>query len=329
MKDLHIKFWPETTGYLPGLFPFPKFEGRENSIFLDFSNCSQVSSSGLNIHLIRLLKIVKFDDRNRGWHTNPISNPILHKVNKLNYFEILNMYKPNISLFQDRNILNKSKITSTNNYNNQSYISFPIYNIDFKRYENRRKALISFKEWLNENLKPYYKNYDFNLPQVILVINEIAKNSADHTDDNAFLGLDIFFNDKEKFIKICFSIGDIGKGINQNIKDNLPENMKERLKYWDLTQMYRVALKRGFTTKQNFHENKGMGMSIILDGAKGIELDLSVFDAKSRGVLSNIHSLSHSEIRKNFFYIGNFVGFYYYGELKAKKIKNEKNFSFR
>ena len=200
---------------------------------------------------------------------------------------------------------------------------------NLKAYENRRKALISFKEWLNENLKPYYKNYDFNLPQVILVINEIAKNSADHTDDNAFLGLDIFFNDKEKFIKICFSIGDIGKGINQNIKDNLPENMKERLKYWDLTQMYRVALKRGFTTKQNFHENKGMGMSIILDGAKGIELDLSVFDAKSRGVLSNIHSLSHSEIRKNFFYIGNFVGFYYYGELKAKKIKNEKNFSFR
>jgi len=105
-----------------------------------------------------------------------------------------------------------------------------------------------------------------------------------------------------------------------NVKNHLPEEQLKRYEFWDLTQTYRFALSRGNTTKPDSINNKGMGMSLILDGAKEIGLELSVFDAESRGLLTEIESLTHSELRKNFYNIGRNIGFYYHGKLKAKKI---------
>jgi len=322
MKDINIKVWPELIGYLPALIPLPKIEEKENGLYLDFSNCNKINSSGLNIFLIHLLKYVKFDGVNRGWHSDELhSLDIIEQVDKFNFFKILNLYCPNISLFNAELAASSSAILEENlPISSEQMISFPIYMINLKAYTNRRKALEYLKEWLYNKLETYYLEYDFILPQLASVITEIAKNSADHTDDNAFIGLDIVNNNIDS-IKICFSIGDLGVGINQNIKDHLPNNVSEsRYKFWDLTQTYREALSRGFTTKEESKENKGLGMSLILDGAKGIKLILSVFDAKSRGLLNNITSTTHSDIRKNFFNTGKDVGFYYYGELIATKV---------
>ena len=56
MKDIIIKIWPQIINYIPALIPIQNIEKRDNSIFLDFTNCTEVNSSGLNIFLIQLLK---------------------------------------------------------------------------------------------------------------------------------------------------------------------------------------------------------------------------------------------------------------------------------
>lgn len=316
MKDIIIKVWPEINNYLPALIPLQNIEKKSNTIYLDFTNCFEVNSSGLNLFLIQILKILTEGNIQRGWYTNEINEvPMVSKIDHLNFFNILNKYAQNNSLFQSNFT---STTLNTDVLGQQRLNSFPIYIIDFKSFPIRRKALDHLKNWIYENLMPYYDKYDFILPQVASIINEIAKNTADHTSENAFIGLDVLVTAEEKSIKICFSIGDLGVGINQNIKDHLPgDKFEKRYKNWDLTQTYREALDPGFSTKIHSAENKGLGMSLILDGAKGAGVNLSVFDANSRGVLSNIKSLAHSEIRKNFFNINKDSGFFYYGELEA------------
>ncbi len=318
MKDIGVKIWPELLGYSSVLIPFPKIGNRENSVFLDFSNCKEVNASGLTLFLIQLLKLITSDQDNRSWYKDEEDNvQLIEKITNLNFFELLSRYSKNGSLFQS-NLSNKANSNLAVTTDNT--LSLPIYIIDFKNFDKRRMALNSLKEWVYNNLTTYYSKYDFILPQLISIINEIAKNSADHTLDNAFLGIDIIELIPDKKIKICFSIGDLGVGINDNIKNHLPKQHEKRYDYWDLTQTYRLALTPGFTTKEYSKENKGLGMSLIIDGAAGIDLSLSLFDANSRAILSNISSLTHEGLRKNFINIGREVGFFYYGELTANII---------
>jgi len=317
LKDISLKIWPEIVDYNPAIVPFPTLDDKETSLFLEFENCTKVNASGLNLLLVQLLKL--FDKKNsyRSWHAIEAEDlPLYDHLKDLGFFQYLNLYRPNQSLFSphfQEPASHRSIIVDQTE-------SFPIYMIDYKQFEKRRMALDPLKEWVYNHLKKYHDEFDFVLPQLITIINEIAKNSADHTHDNAFIGLDVQRPNNSE-IRISFSIGDLGVGINQNIKNHIPEAiLKKRQRFWDITQTYREALSRGFTTRGASKENKGLGMSLILDGAKGINLNLSVFDAKSRGILSSIDSLVHSEIRKNFYNLNREVGFFYYGELLAKKL---------
>jgi hypothetical protein len=304
-------------GYVPALVSLPRISTKENNIYLDFQNCSSIDSSGLNLLLMQVLKLIVNDGIRRTWHCTDSSQiKAFQALSDLNFFSILNSYSVNSSLF-DYDFPKQIKQDPTFIMINDVRC-FPIYVIDFPSFSSRRNALDPLKEWLYQLLLPYYKQYDFILPQFVSVINEIAKNSADHTSNKGFVGIEIRnCNDDE--IKISFSIGDLGIGIHQNIKNHLSPELSKRFKFWDLTQTYREALNSGFTTREFSKENKGLGMSLILDGAKGLQLSLSVFDANSRGILDNIDSIAHAEIRRNFFNIRRDVGFYYYGELKAKK----------
>ncbi len=321
MKRSQIKIWPEIDGLLPIITPWQNVENRDNDVFIDFSNCQSVYSSNLVLLLIRIIKLLVYKKNNRKWesHDEIVSNTFKNIID-LNFFNILELYETNISMFWNKEFSKRSEqiIVHKNKYNNEIH-SFPIYHVEIDSFNERREVLNSFRRNFNKLLAPYYDNYNFNLSQLTLILNEILKNSADHTDSNAFLGIDIeFINEKE--IEILIGVGDLGVGINMNIKNHLPEDQLKRYEFWDLTQTYRYALSKGGTTKMDSINNKGMGMSIILDGARELGMNLSVFDAESRGLLTKIKSLSHSDIRRNFYNTGRTVGFYYHGSLKAKKI---------
>ncbi len=99
------------------------------------------------------------------------------------------------------------------------------------------------------------------------------------------------------------------------------QTTKNRAKKLSLSDAYHYALSPGKTTRPNSKDNKGIGMSIIFDVARSINMNLSVFDALSRGLLSKAKDRTHVELRKVFYNTGNDVGFYYYGELMTKTSK--------
>lgn len=321
MKAFNLKIWPEISGYLPAVTPWRRALSRSNDIYIDFSNCTTVSSASLTIILIRLVKL--FQKGNMTWDSNQNNeNPILERIIGLNFFTHLASNKAEKSIFMNEiNFrVNEKKLIYKNEIG-QLVNSFPIFSIPFSgnKEENRRASLSMFKIWINDLLNNYVNEYDFNKSQLILILNEIVKNSADHTDYGAFVGFDVMYSIDMLSIEISFVIGDVGVGINQNIKESMAK-IVNRYDNWDLTQTYRWALSTGTTTQTKSILNKGIGMSIILDGSKRINLDLSVFDADSRGILTNIKSITHEEIRKQFYNIGIPVGFFYYGKLTAQRI---------
>jgi len=318
MRRIQIKIWPELTSYLPAIIPFDRIdEGKTNPIDIDFSNVLEVESSSLNIILIKLIKN-SFSIENRDWDIKLSNNDkVNRKLIELGFIDMLKKSIPNNKLFlQPIYLENKigSNVESLNSSNPHS-VSYPVREINFSKFRDRREAVEDFKDYLVEILKDFYPKYKLKVNKLIQILHEIAKNSADHTEQNAFFGLDISIKDGNLVLK--FSFGDLGVGINQTVRSVLRNDETYKLKdrHLAVTDSYNYALSMGFTSKPYSMVNRGIGMSTIFDLSKQINMSLSVFDAKSRGLLSSAKNISHVELRKIFYNVGFSVGFYYYGEL--------------
>jgi hypothetical protein len=160
------------------------------------------------------------------------------------------------------------------------------------------------------------KDYLFHHTQLVWILIEMAKNSADHTDNDAYFGMDVTVSPTRDQMMLTFAFGDLGVGIKQHIQNYYSKTLKKRIPHFSIYEAYYVAVQPGFSTGAG-GVNKGVGMSLILEGAKGMNLSLSVFDAKSRGLLNCLNGRSHSEIRRVFLDLDTKVGFYYFGKLIA------------
>lgn len=334
-KNILLKVWPDLTDYIPATVPFSGINSKATKgkyLLLDFDNCKNVNSSGLNILLIQLLKLLTIEAYQRPWEFYPLKETnAIDKIHKLGLFNKLNKYSPVTDLFWHPkfNVVNENEVVEDLN-SGEVIKSYPIFSLKIKSGEsNRREALLGeLRSWCYERLFPVSQEYNFNFPNLINIITEIGKNTSDHTDSDLFLGLDVIHDKAGNYVKIHFSIGDIGKGITIHVKDHYekilkksPEEKKDRLAHWDLTFSYLFALTTGNTTKVTSKANKGLGMASIMESSSKVPMDLSVFDAQSRGILSNLdaNNLSHKKIRKNFHAVGKPVGFFYYGEIIAMK----------
>jgi hypothetical protein len=331
-KNLLLKVWPDLTDYIPATVPFSGIQSKATkgkNLLLDFDNCKKVNSSGLNILLIQLLKLTHEKSYERPWEFFPEKDtPSIDKIHRLGLFSKLNKYSPISDLFWDDKYNTVDENGVVEDLNSGELIkSYPIFSLKIDGSEpNRREALLGdLRTWCYDRLFPVFEKFDFNFINVMNIITEIGKNTSDHTESDLFLGLDVIHDKSDNYIKIHFSIGDIGKGINLNIKDNYQKGIKkmqaDRTAHWDLTFAYRWALTTGNTTKFTSKANKGLGMASIIESSRKVPMELSVFDAQSRGILSNMDSLSHQKVRKNFHTVGKQVGFYYYGEILANKRK--------
>jgi hypothetical protein len=267
---------------------------------------------------MNLIKLVN-NTENR-WDGVPPNNPAIHyEFQRLNFYAILLKNIPNQTLFwQD------FQMTFMDPFHHMSNglptTSYPIYELDFLSVSNRREKVDEFKKVLIKQLFFLKTEYDFELSILIQILVEIAKNSADHTEENAYFGLDIVEH-REKLV-LKFSFGDLGKGINNQIREFIKNDVsfKDKAKHLALTDSYQYALRVGVSTKYNSGINKGIGMSTIFNLSKQIELKLSVFDAESRGLLTKAIEATHTELRKIFYHIGFKVGFYYFGEIEISNL---------
>lgn len=315
IRRIQIKVWPELISDFPAIIPLERVpRNKLNPIDIDFTNVIDGNSSGLTILLITLIKLVSHTENN--WDGLAPTDKIIHERFKaLNFYNILLKNIPNYNLFW-QDFQNKHANSIAYDCEKGQTLSYPIYELDFDSSNNRRDGVDEFKKHLTRQLFYLHEKYDFELSIFIQILVEIAKNSADHTDSNGYFGLDIVTYNNKAILK--FSFGDLGRGINNQIRDYIRNdpNYQDKASHLALTDSYQYALKVGNSTKHHSGINKGIGMSTIFNLSKQLQLKLSVFDAESRGLLTKATEATHAELRRIFYNIGFKVGFYYFGELE-------------
>ena len=202
-------------------------------------------------------------------------------------------------------------------------ISYPIFRFNFADQKlDRRNALQTFSKFWCPIFKKLSEKYNFKWNQFLSIIYEIAKNSADHTDNNAYMGVDIITS--KNSVKICVLIGDLGPGIYIGIRNFQLMYEPNRKGKTNFSEAYRYALKKGFTTKKgDKSRNKGLGMPFIVNNSIAIGVRTSIVDAKSRLILSSLKPIlkkgpSHNEIWRISNRIDGKRPFFYYLEYEAQ-----------
>jgi hypothetical protein len=325
VKKTILKAWPEMEEFAPLLTSPSKTSTLTSSLYIDFSGCDSIDSCGLTAFLF---KIIQYFERVKNtdltWEVNSSEKARINQnIKQLGFFKpILHLYQK--SLFSKSNeFLADEESIKTIMFGGEK-ISFPIIYIDFTTGDKRRDSIKQVNKILYERLFKFSETYDFNVVQLISILFEMSKNSADHTEKNALLGMDI--SESNDTMKLSFLYGDFGSGINQHVGEYLRKNNKNRLTHLSAAEIYYIACSKEFTTKPNSGINSGLGMSHIIEFAITMNVKLSVFDASSRGMLSKIDIItqkasyiSHRAMRDNFYIFSHNNPFCYFGSMEAKK----------
>jgi hypothetical protein len=331
MKPTILRAWPEMEEFAP-LLTSPSAASKPTPFLnIDFTECVTVDSCGLAAFLSKIIQYTKRFKEVTSWITIGLDNDTtLQKDNIVN----LRFFVPIINSLRDP-IFRTEYISSNENpikseVFGATRISFPLVYINFTGGDDRRETGIKLlKQIFHKRLQEYVQMYKINIMQFLVILIELVKNTADHTESDAILGFDLFKTNDS--IKINFLYGDFGIGIMRHIRRYLNLTNNPREKYINISEFYYVACKKGWTSKPNNGKNLGMGMSTVIEFAKAMNMRLSVFDASSRGLLSDfdvintpdtgfqIGSPSHTRIRRKFFNYSIRNPFCYFGTVEAGK----------
>ncbi len=312
-----IKIWPYLDDISQAIIPYSVehlSKNRNMVINIDFSGVRRVNSSGAVITLSKLISVLSSKKGHTFRFVMPEDAKIEEHLQNIGFFHILSnsVHIEQADLFET-NFINSNSVEYVFSDMNQKITSFPIFHLKYNEL-NDRKSVEVFADWITDVIVD-------NLPKLkrknvlLSIIKEIAKNSQDHTGNDSFFGIDIITNTNSNSGELFFSCSDLGVGITGNVKRTLAnESLLTRAKdKFSYTDAYHFAFTLGNTTSKKTR-NKGIGMSMIRDGANILNLDLSIWDGRS--MLFTPADISHAELRKNAFDTGNPVGFYYYGRLK-------------
>ena len=335
-----IKIWPYLDDLSQTIFPYTfKYLSNDPNMVvnLDFSNVIRINSSVAAITLKKLVSLVFSDKTKRLFKIiMPENENIACFLQNSGFLKILDDYYcfDNYSgdLFDTKVVVRKDTSIVYEKICGIKQTSFPIFHLRYNE-NDERKSVNEFAEWLDDNVLPILSKYNVRIDLLFSVLMELAKNSQDHTNNDAFFGVDIMENQKDKVGEFVFSCADLGVGISQNVRRYLKEYPQKDLRadiwrHGSLTDMYKWAFTVGNTTSKKY-SNKGIGMTMIIDGANNLNMDLSYFDAYSmmqipkstekalkQNEQTNWNPLSHAMLRRKAWNTDNKVGFYYFGKLK-------------
>jgi len=331
MKPTILKAWPEIEEFAP-LLTLPSAASKPTPFFnIDFTECVSVNSCGLTAFMLKIMQYAKRFKEGTSWIPIGLDNDsVLQKDNIVN----LNFFAPIISSLHDP-IFRAEYISSNKNpiiseVFGATRLSFPLVYINFTGGDDRREIGTNLvKQIFFKRLEEYVQMYKINNMQFLVILIELVKNTADHTESDAILGFDLFKTNDS--IKINFLYGDLGVGIMRHIRRYLKQKDDPRWENISFADAYYIACNKGWTSKPNNKKNLGMGMSTVIEFAKTMNMRLSVFDASSRGLLSDfdvintpdigfqIDSPSHRRIRRKFFNYSIRNPFCYFGTVEAGK----------
>ena len=91
MKNINLKAWPELTAFYPSFIRIERASMSMHPLFLDFTGCREISSTGLTVWLLRILNFVQQSPRRREYTTELFDNNLLLSgVRQLSFFKHLN-----------------------------------------------------------------------------------------------------------------------------------------------------------------------------------------------------------------------------------------------
>ena len=329
-----IKIWPYLDDVSQAIVPYSS-KKLNNKWVVNF-NLSEVQRAKSSILAITLSKIVtELVDKNYSFRViMPENNNIENLLQCSGFLSILDEYLKfpdniRVNLFEtiEKPSIRKSTqiFSSLDEKTNVRTTSFPIFHLKYNP-DNERESVEKFSNWLDDNILSVLDRYNVQTDILYSVLTEIAKNSQDHTENDAFFGIDIVENLNTNGGEFLFSCSDMGRGISKTVREFLRKNSQADLrsdawKHFSFTDCYKWAFTTGNSSSKNTKKNKGIGMTIIIDGTYNINMELSIWDAESmmlmpKSLRFHSESLNHEELRKKVFNTGNKVGFYYYGRLK-------------
>ena len=329
-----IKIWPYLDDLSQTIFPYSnRYLSKDVNmvVSLDFSNLKRINSSIGAIALKKLISLVANntpqrpyklilpdDDSARAFLQNSGFLSILD-----DYYHFTNQYgdlfdNNTITIQKETNVIVVESLGIKKTH-------YPIYRLKYNP-SNGRDSVDKFEEWLDDNLLVRIReNQDVKTDVLFSVLTEIAKNSQDHTESDAFWGFDYIENVITGEGELLFTCSDLGDGIAHKVRTYLAENQQEDLrpdvwKHGSLTDLYKWAFTLGNTTSRK-PNNKGIGMTMIIDGAQELKMELFFFDAKSMmqipsSLFYSSNAFNHEELRRKAWNTENKVGFYYFGRLK-------------
>lgn len=324
LKDKNsIKIWPYLDDISQHIIPYSdQHLSRTNNMIvnLDFSSVRRINSTGATITLSKLVSLLTgknyscklvFSDAKE----NSLIKEFLQKTCFLNILDEKIQFEK-ADLFETV-VINKfpESYVEFDEINKIKKTSLPIFHLKYNK-KNDRENVELFSDWISDILIEKLSKFKIRLNVLLTLFNEIAKNSQDHTGNDAFWGIDIIENLNSKSGYLLFSCADMGRGIYRNVKDYIKQNTshlrKDASEHLSYSDAYQFAFTIGNTTSRK-PRNKGIGMSMIIDSACILNMDVTIWDARSMLLIPN--NISHTELRKNAFDTDNKVGFYYYGRL--------------
>ena len=329
-----IKIWPYLDDISQAIFPYTNrhlSKDHNMVVSVDFSNVKRINSSVAAITLKKLVSLIKPDTKKRPFKiVFPEDEFVKRHMQLSGFFSLIDSYfhfiNINGDLFNEQPVcINNETEIIVDECHGVKSTYYPIYQMKYNP-DNVRDCVDNFEEWLDVNiLEELNKKSKIKIEVLFSVLTEIAKNSQDHTESDAFWGFDVIEDVASGNGELVFSCSDLGKGISQKVREYLGEHPQEYLradvwKHGSLTDFYKWAFTLGNTTSKKSH-NKGIGMTMIIDGAQELNMDLSFFDARSMMQIPNsLHfadnAFNHEELRRRAWNTESKVGFYYYGKLK-------------
>jgi hypothetical protein len=207
VKPLQFKIWPEVTGYLPFLGRFQSQSGNSSQLVLDFSGCKRINSCGLTAVLLKAIYAARQQSLSIAWQAEGQRElSIFPTLRGLDFVRLLEPYVER-TLFDEvpDNVARECTALSQFQFGGREIISFPILHLGLgDDKSDRRGPLRLFKKILIERLTPFESKFAFKLNQFLMILNEIAKNSADHTVADAYFGMDIEISPRNEEARLSF-----------------------------------------------------------------------------------------------------------------------------
>jgi hypothetical protein len=346
-RDTRLALWPEQTAYYPLSNSWAEIK---NTSTLDFSHCCGVHSCGLaatalNLHWLfnshsskeeeRVVtpqpkQLGLFSERESSENlctlidsekdkieviVDHVDHELMKVSESLGFFECIKQRLTDD--LRDKYCSHVHIRPICTYYFSVRALSYPIYHFNFAKYPDRRRDVL---EDLFDYTEPIFdeifkKNQDRG-NQLIHVLEEIAKNIADHANADGFMGLDVVYSHNKTTISIL--IGDLGPGIYKHFSNAATAKNPSRQGKMGFAEAYKFALTNEVSGSIN-PENYGCGMSSIVNNCIGLHARISVVDQQSRLSLSSLPPIdqtppSHNALWRSSFRFDGKKPFFYFIE---------------